>query len=129
MWDKFAELLVTLWEIVKIDSPSYRNIERSFLASNSDSSGLLLKGHLTRYWNFVSPSSNRKTYYSILRFFTFLKSRNEALINWGVWAVLVFFEHRRTELLEQYDERVAKQKRLEQKGGPSRSENPISPVS
>ena len=45
----------------------------------------------------------------------FLKSRNEPLIGWELWAVPVFFEQRRTELLEQYDERVAKQKRLEQK--------------
>ena len=110
MYDKFAELLVTLSVAVKTDSPSYLNIERAFLASNSDPAGFLLKGRLTRYCNFTPPSSNRKTYYFMQRFFTFLKTRDEPLVGWGVWAMLVYFENRRTERLDQYDERVSKQK-------------------
>ena len=100
---------------IKTESATYQNIERPFVDSNSDPSGLLLKGHLGRYWNFVSPSTNRQTYYAMQRFFEFLKSRNEPLIGWEVWSVLVYFEQRRSELLENYDERVAKQIRLGKK--------------
>ena len=110
---------------VKIASPSYRNIERAFLASNSDPSGVLLNAHLTRYWNLVSSSTNRQTYYAVRKLFEFLKSRGGPLIGWGVWAALSYFENRRAEPLDQYDLRVANQKRLDLKKG-NRTDRKIS---
>ena len=115
LYDKFAELLTTLWIGVKIESPSYRNIERAFLASNSDPTGVLLNAHLTRYWDFISPSSNRQTFYVTQRFFTFVKTREEPPIGRGGWAVLVYFENQRTDLLSQYDERISNQKKARSK--------------
>ena len=49
------------------------------------------------------------------KFFTFLKSRDEPPIGWGVWAILVYFENQRTDLLGQYDLRVSNQNRLHPK--------------
>ena len=49
------------------------------------------------------------------KFFTFLKSRGEPQIGRGVWAILVYFENRRADLLNQYDIRVSNQKRLDLK--------------
>ena len=115
MYDKFTELLVTLWGSVETESPTYKNVEMSLLASNPDPTGILLKTHLGRYWKFASPSTNRQTYYCMKGFFDFLKYRNEPIIVWEVWPVLIFFEQRRSELLAQYGERVLKQQRLEKK--------------
>ena len=55
LYGKFASLLVTLWESVKTESPTYKNAEMSFLSSNSGPSGVLLKTHLRRYWEFAPP--------------------------------------------------------------------------
>ena len=41
LYDKFTSLLVTLWESVKTESPTYKNAEMSFLASKSDPTGIL----------------------------------------------------------------------------------------
>ena len=123
---KFAELLVTLWESVKTESMTYKKVETAFLASNSGPKGLLLKNHSKRHWEFVSHYTNRQTYYNVGNFFDFLRIRNEPMATWGVWPVLIFPEHRRAVLLEEYDVRVQKQKRLQQKKKkPSRSKNRI----
>ena len=46
-------------------------------------------------------------------FFDFLRTRNEPVEHWCLGSVLIFFEHRRNILLEQYDLRVVKQKLLQ----------------
>ena len=119
---KFAELLVTLWESVKTESMTYKKVETAFLASNSGPKGLLLKNHSKRHWEFVSPSTNRQTYYRMKSFFDFLISRNEPTLGWEVWSVLIFSEQRRSELLDQYDERVLRQQRLQKQ----KEANPIA---
>ena len=52
-----------------------------------------------------------------------LISRNEPTLGWEVGSVLIFFEQRRSELLDQYDERVLRQQRLQMKKRPIRSQS------
>ena len=51
----------------------------------------------------------------MLSFFEFLKARGEPITGWSVWAVLAYFQYKRTELLTLYDIRVAKQAKLAEK--------------
>ena len=72
----------------------------------------------------MPPSTNKKTYYNMGNFFDFLRIGNEPMEIWGVWSVLIFLE-RRTVLLEEYDVRVQKPKRLPQKKISNRPRNRI----
>ena len=112
---KFTELSTVLWAQIKTDSPIYQNFEISYLSPNTDQEGVLLKAHLKRYWNSASPSTNRQTYNGAASFFGFLKARGEPITGWSVWAVLAYFQHKRSGLLTLYDIRVAKQNKLDGK--------------
>ena len=115
VYGKFADLLATLWTQIKIDSPTCLNFEIPYLSPNTDQESVLLKSHIKRYWNSASPSTNRQTYNAMSGFFDFLNVRGEPIAGWSVWAVLAYFQHKRSELLTLYDIRVAKQNKLEDK--------------
>ena len=114
VYDKFADLSTILWAQIKIDSPTYLNFEISYLPPNTDQESVL-KSHLKRYWNLAAPSTNRPTYNAMSGFFEFIKVRGEPITGRIVWAVLAYFQHKRSELLTLYDIRVAKQNKLEDK--------------
>ena len=48
----------------------------------------------------------KSVFYSLKNFLDFQKSRNEPAREWELGSVLVFFEHRRTILSEEYNLRV-----------------------
>ena len=60
----------------------------------------------------AAPSTNRQTYNVTSGFFEFIKVRGEPITGRIVWAVLPYFQHKRSELLTLYDIRVAKQNKL-----------------
>ena len=92
-----------------------KKIALALSTANQNASGLLFKNNLKRRWQFASPTTNRETYYSVKNFFGFLKNRSAPLGKWDLGSVLIFSEHRRNNLLEEYDLRVAKQKLLRRK--------------
>ena len=100
---------------MKHDSPAYRKVDGVFLAAKQDAKGLLLRSQLKRHWLFCSAATYRSVYCSVKNFLDFQKNRNEPVDDWDIGSVLIFFEHRRTVLLEEYDLRVEKAKRLGQK--------------
>ena len=95
-----SEDLDSLWEIVKNDSPAYRKIASTFIASNADAGGRLLKCHLKKYWKSGSPDAYKSVFNSLRGFLDFQKSRNEPAREWGSRSDLIFCEHRRWILLE-----------------------------
>ena len=93
------------------DSPAYTKMERYLLASNTDTSSLLLKSHLRKYRRRGSVATYKSVYSSISTFLEFRKSRNEPAQDWDVGSVVMFFEHWRTILLEEFELRVKKSDR------------------
>ena len=112
-----------MWGLMKNDSPVYQKVERVFVAENQDAKGLLLKSHLKRHRQFASAITYRSVYYSIKNFLDFQKNRNEPVEVWGGGSVLIFPEHRRTVLLEEYDLRVQKRNASNRKGNKTNTEN------
>ena len=73
----------------------------------------------------MSPSTNKKTYYNMGNCFDFLRIRNEPVEMRDVGSVLIFSEHRRTVLLEEYVARVEKQNGYNRKKKSRRPQNRI----
>ena len=103
--------------ISKNDSPVYLKIDRTFIASNADAVGRLLRCHLKTYWKSGSSDAYKSVFNSLRNFLDFQKSRNEPAREWDLGSVAIFFEHGRTTILEEYDIRLTKhdQKNLEKK--------------
>ena len=68
----------------------------------------MVKCHLGKYWADGPPSTHRSVIRALRHFLKFRKSQNEPIGEWGLSAVLIFFDNIRSIHLEKYDARVKK---------------------
>ena len=68
--------------------------------------GRLLRCRQKKYWMSGSPDAYKAVLYSLKKFLDSQNSRNGPANKWELGSVLIFFGHRGTILLEEYDLRA-----------------------